>query len=541
MLLGSPRPTTFRFRIRKGASAHRHASSLLAIDMTSEAPIEVSRDLPGSGMTAQIRFSNSYARLPARFFARLPPTPVNDPRLVELNRGLALDLGLDPKWLESADGVDALAGKRVPEGAEPIAAAYAGHQFGNFVPQLGDGRAILLGEVIDRNGARRDIQLKGAGPTPFSRAGDGRAALGPVLREYLVSEALSALGIPTTRALAAITTGEDVMRDRLLPGAVLTRVASSHIRVGTFQFFAARGDVDALRTLTDYAIARHDPDLTGTDRQYCGFLDRVISRQAELVSRWQLVGFVHGVMNTDNTSITGETIDYGPCAFLDAYDPGAVFSSIDQFGRYAYANQPRIAHWNLARLAEALVPILADDQAEAIALANGALGQFSRLFEAAYHDGLARKLGLAKRREGDAELAGDLLKVMAENRADFTLTFRRLSDLTKDHVADGPVRELFFDPTAFDNWATRWRERLQDDTRSDGDRRLAMLSANPAYIPRNHRVEAALEAAVERADFSHFDELLAVLSRPYEEQPGMERYGSPPAPDGRLYRTFCGT
>ena len=462
--------------------------------------------------------------------------------MIEVNRSLAVDLGLDPAWLESRDGATALAGKLVPDGAEPIATAYAGHQFGNFVPQLGDGRAVLLGEVVDRHGDRRDIQLKGSGPTPFSRAGDGRAALGPVLREYLVSEAMFALGIPTTRALAAVMTGEAVVRERLLPGAVLTRVASSHIRVGTFQFFAARGDVEALRILADHAIARHDPDLVGGEQPYRAFVDRVISRQAELVAHWLLVGFVHGVMNTDNTSVAGETIDYGPCAFIDAYDPGAVFSSIDQFGRYAYANQPRIAHWNMARLSEALLPLLADDQDDAVAWANEALGRFGPRFEAAYRDGLARKLGLAERRAGDAELADDLLKLMAEQRADFTLTFRSLGHLGReDRAADEPVRELFLDPTTVDPWLTRWRSRLREEPWSDSERRAAMLAVSPAFIPRNHHVEAALEAAVERTDFAPFAELLAVVSRPFDEQPRSDRYRSSPEPDGRLYRTFCGT
>ena len=493
-------------------------------------------------MQAQIPFSNSYARLPDRFFARVLPTPVSEPRLVKLNHALALDLGLDPAWLAQPEGTAALAGKLVPEGAEPIATAYAGHQFGNFVPQLGDGRAVLLGEVIDRHGARRDIQLKGSGPTPFSRAGDGRAALGPVLREYLVSEAMFALGIRTTRALAAVTTGERVARERLLPGAVLTRVAASHIRVGTFQYFAARGDLEALRTLADHAIARHDPDLVGTEQPYRAFLERVITRQAELVARWLHVGFVHGVMNTDNSSVSGETIDYGPCAFLDAYDPGAVFSSIDQAGRYAYANQPRIAHWNVTRLAEAMLPLFAEDQDKAVAWAEEALGQFAQRFEAAYHDGLVRKLGLTTRRPGDGDLADDLLKIMAEQRADFTLTFRRLCHLTAaGDGADEQVRELFIDPTVFDGWAARWRARVVEQAWNDDERRAAMEAVNPAFIPRNHHVEAALSAAVESGDFAPFEELLAVVSRPYDDQPGFERYLSSPEPDGRLYRTFCGT
>ena len=375
-----------------------------------------------------IPFDNTYARLPDRFFARLPPTPVAAPGLLKLNRPLAEELGLDADWLASEAGVAMLAGVDVPEGADPIATAYAGHQFGNFTPQLGDGRAVLLGELVDRHGRRRDIQLKGAGPTPFSRMGDGRAALGPVLREYLVSEAMAALGIPTTRALAAVVTGERVLRERVLPGAVLTRVAASHIRVGTFEFFAARGDTDGVRHLADHAIARHYPELVDTPQPYSALLAAVAARQADLVARWLLVGFVHGVMNTDNTSISGETIDYGPCAFVDGYDPGAVFSSIDRDGRYAYANQPRIMHWNLARLAEALLPLLGDEQEAAIAAANEALSGFAHSFEAAWRAGLGRKLGLAEAREGDKALADDLLALMTASRADFTLVFRRLSD-----------------------------------------------------------------------------------------------------------------
>ncbi len=490
-------------------------------------------------MTIPIRFNNSYARLPERFFARQPPTPVGRPRLIQLNAALAARLGLDADWLASPAGVDVLAGREVPDGADPIATAYAGHQFGNFVPRLGDGRAVLLGEVIDRDGVRRDIQLKGAGPTPFSRAGDGRAALGPVLREYLVSEAMAALGIPTTRALAAVTTGEEVARETYLPGAVLTRVASSHIRVGTFQFFAARRDTDGLRTLADHVIARHYPDAAGAANPAAALLEAVVAAQAALVARWLLVGFVHGVMNTDNMSMAGETIDYGPCAFLDAYDPAAVFSSIDRQGRYAYRNQPGIAHWNLSRLAEAMLPLLADDEDEAVERANAALDTFAGRFEAAYHRGLGRKIGLISEREGDAALAGELLTAMAANRADFTLTFRRLGEAAEG--VDEPVRELFVDPTAFDGWAARWRARLREERGDGAGRRAAMHAVNPAYIPRNHHVEAALEAAMERADFAPFAALLDALERPYEERPGLERYASSPVPDGRAYRTFCGT
>ena len=484
-------------------------------------------------MPVRIPFDNSYAHLPERFHARLDPTPVRAPRLVRVNAGLAGQLGLDPGELASAEGVEVLAGNRVPEGAAPLAAAYAGHQFGNFVPQLGDGRAILLGEVVARDGARRDIQLKGSGPTPFSRGGDGRAALGPVLREYIVSEAMAALGVPTTRALAAVTTGEPVMRETMLPGAVLTRVASSHIRVGTFQYFAARGDNEAVRLLADHVIARHYPDAASAANQYRALLDAVVARQAALVGHWLLVGFIHGVMNTDNCSVSGETIDYGPCAFMDIYDPATVFSSIDRNGRYAYGNQPRIAVWNLARLAETLLPLLHDNEDAAVASAQESLAGFSPLFEAAYFGGLRRKIGLTSERDGDVTLVNDLLKLMAENSADFTLTFRKLSDAS--------VRGEFTDPAAFDVWASRWRWRLGDETASPETIWERMRAVNPAFIPRNHLVEAALNAAIEHADFAPFEEILSVLSRPFEDQPGFERYAAPPLPDQRVTQTFCGT
>jgi uncharacterized protein YdiU (UPF0061 family) len=492
-------------------------------------------------MRMHFPFDNTYAHLPDRFFARLPPTSVAAPKLVRLNRQLAVQLSLNPDWLSSSEGVEVLAGRRVPSGAEPIAMAYAGHQFGHFVPQLGDGRAILLGEVVDQDGVRRDIQLKGSGPTPFSRRGDGRAALGPVLREYVVSEAMAALGIPTTRALAAVTTGETVMRETSLPGAVLTRVASSHIRVGTFQFFAARGDVEGVRLLADHVIARHYPEASEVEQPYRTLLDRVIARQADLVAQWLLVGFIHGVMNTDNTSISGETIDYGPCAFMDAYDPATVFSSIDRFGRYAYANQPRIAQWNLARLAEALLPLLAENQEKAVAEAQEALEAFPALFATALRAGLGRKLGLFTQQDDDPSLAQDLLDRMAENQADFTLTFRRLSDAAADASSDAAVRELFADPSAYDGWALRWRQRLDQEPQAGMARRAMMRSVNPAFIPRNHRVEAMIAAAVERHDFSPFDELLAVLSKPYDDQPAFARYAEPPEPHERVNQTFCGT
>ncbi len=490
---------------------------------------------------SRIVFDNSYARLPPRFFASVEPTVVSAPRLVKLNEALATELGLDPAWLSSPQGVATLAGNSLVEGAMPIATAYAGHQFGGFNPQLGDGRAILLGEVVDRAGRRRDIQLKGAGPTPFSRRGDGRAALGPVLREYIVGEAMAALGIPTTRALAAVRTGDWVRRERMLPGAILTRVAASHIRIGTFQFFAARGDVEGLRVLADHAIARHYPDCAGSDAPYLCLLEAVIAAQAALVGQWLLIGFIHGVMNTDNMSIAGETIDYGPCAFMDSYDAGTVFSSIDEHGRYAYGNQSAIARWNLTRLAEALLPLLADDVDQAIPIAQAALDRFEPLFQSGLVAGFRRKLGLATEEPEDIELIRTLLETMQRGKADFTLTFRRLSqDATP--LADGEAcRHLFANPAEFDDWESRWRQRLEKDTLSAEARRAAMRAVNPLFIPRNHRIEAVIQAAEERDDLAPFEELLSVLAKPYEEQPGRESYALPPAAHERVLATFCGT
>ncbi|MSO75568.1 MAG: YdiU family protein [Alphaproteobacteria bacterium] len=495
----------------------------------------------GDASPARFAFDNSYARLPERFYRPLAPRPVKAPGLVKINRPLALELGLDPEFLASPAGVATLAGNHVPMGAAPMALAYAGHQFGHFVPQLGDGRAILLGEIVDRGGVRRDVQLKGSGPTPFSRNGDGRAALGPVLREYIVSEAMAALGIATTRSLAAVTTGEPVRRATALPGAVLTRVASSHVRVGTFQFFAAKGDHEALRLLADHVIHRHYPNAATADRPYLALFEQVIRRQAALVANWLLVGFIHGVMNTDNCSIAGETIDYGPCAFMDAYGPETVFSSIDSQGRYAYGNQPRIAHWNLARFAEALLPLLADDTDTAIELANAALNGFSPLFSEALLAGLRRKLGLFTEDAGDMALAQDLLTAMAENQADFTLTFRRLGDAAYDRNADTRVRALFQNPVAYDAWAAGWRARLAAEPLDGPARRAAMHRVNPAFIARNHRVEAALSAAVDAGDYGPFEELLTVVAKPYEDRPAFAAYADPPEPTERVYQTFCGT
>ncbi|HWY16501.1 MAG TPA: YdiU family protein [Rhizomicrobium sp.] len=486
-------------------------------------------------------FDNSYARLPDRFFVRQQPVPVATPRLARLNENLARHLGLDAAQLATTEGVAFLAGNRVPEGGEPLAMAYAGHQFGSFVPQLGDGRAILLGEIIDRDGVRRDIQLKGAGRTPFSRQGDGRAALGPVLREYILSESMAALGIPTTRALAAVTTGETVWREGPLPGAVLTRVALSHIRVGTFQFFAARGDHDAIKRLADYVIARHYPEALEATNRYRAFLDAVISRQAELVAKWLLVGFIHGVMNTDNTSIAGETIDYGPCAFMDTYHPQTVYSSIDPMGRYAYGNQPNIAQWNLVRFAETILPLLAEDEDGAVKAAQNAIDAFGARFETAWARGLSCKLGLLGSRPDDPSLARDLLQRMAENRADFTLTFRRLCDAGDGSEGSAAVRGLFADPSAFDDWESKWRHRIAEEGGEPNLRRAAMRAANPAFIPRNHLVEETIAAAVNDGDFAPFETLLEVLSTPFDDQPDFARYADPPRPEQVVHQTFCGT
>lgn len=487
-------------------------------------------------------FDNSYARLPERFFARLPPTPVSEPGLVRINEELALELGLSAERLRTPDGIAVLAGNRVPEGAEPLAMAYAGFQFGSWVPQLGDGRAILLGELIDRDGVRRDVQLKGSGRTPFSRNGDGRAGLGPVLREYIISEAMAALGIPTTRSLAAVTTGDRIARETHQPGAVLTRIAQSHIRVGTFQFFAGRGDQQAAQLLAEHVIARHYPEAAQADNPILALLHAVIERQAELIARWQLAGFIHGVMNTDNMSIAGETIDYGPCAFMDAYHPDTVYSSIDHRGRYAFGNQPAIAHWNLVGLANALLPLITDDQDAAIALATEVIQTFPERFQHFHRAGMQRKLGLTEAREGDAALAQDLLTRMAENAADFTLTFRRLADLDDQRSSsDEAVSGLFEDPAVFDGWAVRWRERIVGEGRSRADRQGGMRSVNPAFIPRNHRVEEAIKAAVEEGDLQPFERLIDVLASPYEDQPSQERYATPPRSDQVVQQTFCGT
>jgi uncharacterized protein YdiU (UPF0061 family) len=487
-------------------------------------------------------FDNTYAGLPGRFYARTAPTRVSDPRIVRVNRPLAELLGANADRLASPEGAQVLAGNVVPEGADPIALAYAGHQFGVFVRQLGDGRAILLGEVVGRDGLRRDVQLKGAGRTPYSRGGDGRAALGPVLREYVVSEAMAALGVPTTRALAAVTTGDRVVRDEALPGAVLTRVAASHVRVGTFEFFAARDDREALAALATYALARHYPHAAGSGNDALALLGCVIDAQASLVARWLGLGFVHGVMNTDNTSIAGETIDYGPCAFLDEFDPDRTFSSIDHGGRYAFSNQPHMARWNVTRLAEALLPVIADDEKEAVRLATQCLERFTPHFEEAHAAVLRAKLGLAREGNGDRALARELLATLAANRVDHTLFFRTLCRAAGDSSADADVAALFADPGAFAAWAQAWRSRLVLESAAPSEREAAMRRANPAFIPRNHRVEEAIDAATHARDFRPFDRLVDVLARPYDDQPEAAFLTTPPTrEEQRDYKTFCGT
>jgi len=477
------------------------------------------------------RFDNTYARLPEALFAPARPATVREPQVSILNLTLAKELGLDLSGLSPTAAVKLFAGQELPEGSQPIAQAYAGHQYGHFT-MLGDGRAILLGEHRTPAGRLVDIQLKGPGPTRFSRRGDGRAALGPMLREYILSEAMSALGIPTTRSLAVVTTGEPVYRTAPLRGAILTRVAASHIRVGTFEYLSARQDVENTRVLADYTIARHYPDLIDAPRKYVEFLRAAIDRQAALIAQWQQVGFIHGVMNTDNMAISGETIDYGPCAFMNAYDPATVFSSIDHGGRYAYGNQPSIAQWNLARFAEALLPLLHADQDQAVAIATQALAEYPPLFQQYWLAGMRKKLGLETDEAEDMKLIQSLLDWMRSSRADFTNTFRDLSE-------DLPNREQSAD-AAFHAWRTRWQQRLGREGRPLSTVYAGMRAVNPAVIPRNHRVEEALSAAEERDDLSVLHRLLAVLSSPYTLSKDAASYREPSTDDGE-YRTFCGT
>ncbi|MFD0621262.1 YdiU family protein [Paenibacillus sp. GCM10027629] len=477
-------------------------------------------------------FDNSYAQLPKSFYSSMSLNPVRSPKLVVLNQPLAASLGLDIQALQSEEGVAELAGNQVPEGASPLAQAYAGHQFGYF-NMLGDGRALLLGEQITPQGERMDIQLKGSGRTPYSRGGDGRAALGPMLREYIISEAMHALGIPTTRSLAVVTTGQFITREKDLPGAILTRVAASHLRVGTYQYVAQFGTVEDLRRLADYTLERHYPDVDAGENPYLVLLEEVIRRQAALIAKWQLVGFIHGVMNTDNMTISGETIDYGPCAFMDAYDPATVFSSIDSQGRYAYGNQPYIAGWNLARFAETLLPLFHEDQEQAVQLAQDKIAGFMELFHTNWNEGMRAKLGILGDEEQDEELINDLLGLMEKHRADYTNTFRAL---TLNQLEES---DLFGSPE-FTSWHERWEARLGRQQESRADSNQLMRSSNPAVIPRNHRVEAALKAAEEQGDYSVMERLLAALSEPYAYADDQKEYCTL-SESTKPYRTYCGT
>jgi len=478
-------------------------------------------------------FDNSYARLPRIFFTNLNPTAVRSPKLIILNYPLASSLGLNDQALESKDGVAVLAGNRIPEGSLPLAQAYAGHQFGHFT-MLGDGRALLLGEQITPQGERFDIQLKGSGRTPYSRRGDGRAALGPMLREYIISEAMHALGIPTTRSLAVVTTGESVIRETEQPGAILTRVAASHLRVGTFEYASNWGTVDDLRVLADYTLQRHFPEIDDVENRYLLLLKEVIKRQAELIAKWQLVGFIHGVMNTDNMTLSGESIDYGPCAFMDVYDPATVFSSIDLQGRYAYGNQPLIAGWNLARFAETLLPLLHVNQEQAVKLAQDEISDFTELYHRNWLAGMRAKLGIFNEETQDESLIENLLSIMQKYHADYTNTFRTLTFDTRDDT-------VLFGSTEFANWHELWQSRLGRQQEPKASSHQLMRNSNPALIPRNHRVEAALEAAVKQGDYSVMERLLNVLSSPYAHSPVQAEYCTPPELSTRPYRTFCGT
>ena len=479
-----------------------------------------------------IAFGDRFARELPELAVRWQAEPTPDPQLLVLNEPLAAELGFDAQWLRGPDGVRLLTGTLVPDGATPVAQAYAGHQFGGYVPRLGDGRALLVGELTTTGGDLRDLHLKGSGATPFARGGDGLAAVGPMLREYIISEAMHALGIPTTRSLAVVATGRQVQRETPLPGAVLARVASSHLRVGMFQYVAASGDVDVLRRLADHAIARHHPQADAADNRYLALYDSVVAGQAALVAKWMLVGFVHGVMNTDNMTISGETIDYGPCAFMEAYDPETVFSSIDSWGRYAYGNQPSVAAWNLARLAEALLPLFADDQEQALAIAQDSLGRFGALYQDALASGMRAKLGLPEATADDVAvpLMNDLIAQLQQSHVDYTSFFRDLGAAARGDAE--PARGLFLDLAAFDAWLARWRALTPDAEVMDG--------VNPVYIPRNHLVEEALTAAT-AGDLDPLDRLLDAVTAPYTERPGLARYAEPAPEDFGKYRTFCGT
>ena len=487
-----------------------------------------------------INFDNSYARLPKSFFECIKPTPVKEPKLIRFNKPLAKEIGLNV--IEDNDILsDIFSGNILPEGSEPIALNYAGHQFGYFVPQLGDGRAILLGEIVNNGGCRFDIQLKGSGQTSYSRSGDGRAPLGAVIREYIISEAMHSLNIPTTRSLAIIVTGELVSRETLLPGGILTRIASSHLRVGTFEYFAASDDHENLQLLADYAINRHFPDIKESNLRYQTFLESVCDRQAALIAKWMHVGFIHGVMNSDNTSISGETIDYGPCAFMNNYDPATVFSSIDHHGRYAYGNQPNIAQWNIACLGECLLSLIHPDRNKAIGIAEEILDSFQDKFRKYWLSGMYKKIGLTQNEPEDINLLEQLLELMKENKTDYTLTFRYLSDAIENDTGNSNFEKQFLSPNKIGEWLTNWRKRLKIQSVSFKKIKMSMQKENPGFIPRNHRIEKAIYEAVDNNDYSYMDNLILLLNKPYQDQPDNSEYMHPPEKPDHDYQTFCGT
>lgn len=488
-----------------------------------------------------IPFDNTYVRLPERFYERVNPVPVKSPKLIRLNSRLAQELGIHTEGVPSEQWAEIFSGNQILSRAEPIAQAYAGHQFGHFVPQLGDGRAILLGEVVGRDGKRRDIQLKGSGQTRFSRQGDGRAALGPVMREYIMSEAMYRLGIPTTRSLAMVVTGEEVMRETPLPGAILTRVAASHIRVGTFEYFAARQDKEAVKILADYVMARHYPALQNQPQSYFEMLKAILRAKAELVANWMRVGFIHGVMNTDNTSVSGETIDYGPCAFMDEYDPATVFSSIDRHGRYAFGNQAVIAAQNMSSLTACLLFLLHEDSAQAAKMAQESASYFETVFQNSWSQAACQKIGLLQADPDDLNLILDYLELMQKSKADYTLAFRYLSSAVGEKKVPPYLLEIFSRSQALEAWLIRWNECVLKQGRSAQEISRAMNAVNPAFIPRNHRVEQAIQEAMQKNDFTVMDRLIDVLARPYEDQPQSADLMLPPKPEERVAQTFCGT
>lgn len=484
-----------------------------------------------------IDFDNSYVKLPQRFYTNQSPVPVSDPKLIAVNHTLAKYLGIDPLWLESDEGVGIVGGNDIADGSEPIATVYAGHQFGHWNPRLGDGRAVLLGEVIAKDGERYDIQLKGSGITPYSRNGDGRAPLGPIVREYIVSEAMAALGVPTSRTLAAVTTGDGVYRESRLDGGVLARVAKSHIRIGTMQYFASIEDTEGLKLLVEHIIERHYPEAANAEKPILAMFEAVIRRQAYLIARWQGIGFIHGVMNTDNMLLSGETIDYGPCAFMDTFDSAALYSSIDHQGRYAYRNQPAIANWNLACLAQTLVPLLDADEEKAVEMAQNSLNQFAEFYQAEYSATFTRKLGLMTTQADDEKLIQEFLELLQGKRCDFTLAFRRLSELP---VASEEIKPLFDFPSSFEDWISRWRSRCAEESITEDIRHQQMMATNPVFIPRNHLVEAAIQQAY-AGEFSMFYRLNERLSKPFEYDSDDQILAIPPRPDQIVQQTFCGT